>query len=110
VLSGANYGPWVPPFVSFLAPSDDPVGEGIGHFFGALRVDAFRPAQEFKEHMDQWIRRFRQSQPVDPKQPVNVPGDPEREAENRRIREGIPLIEPVIKDLKALADELELEF
>jgi len=33
VLSGANYGPWVPPFVSFLAPPADPVGEGIGHFF-----------------------------------------------------------------------------
>ena len=27
VLSGANYGPWVPPFVSFLAPPPDPVGE-----------------------------------------------------------------------------------
>ena len=110
VLSGANYGPWVPPFVSFLTPPEDPVGEGIGHFFGALRVDAFRPALEFKEHMDQWIRRFRQSQPVDPKQAVIVPGDPEREAEHRRTREGIPLLEPVIKDLKALAAELELEF
>jgi LDH2 family malate/lactate/ureidoglycolate dehydrogenase len=36
VLSGANYGPWVPPFVAFLSPPSDPVGEGIGHFFGAL--------------------------------------------------------------------------
>src|SRR6478735_3673206 len=44
VLSGANYGPWVPPFVSFLAPRADPVGHGIGHFFGAMRIDAFRPA------------------------------------------------------------------
>jgi L-2-hydroxycarboxylate dehydrogenase (NAD+) len=48
VLSGANYGPWVPPFVAFLDPPSDPVGEGIGHFFGAMRVDAFRPASEFK--------------------------------------------------------------
>ena len=110
VLSGANYGPWVPPFVSFLAPPENPVGEGIGHFFGALRIDAFRPAQEFKEHMDQWIQRFRQSQPVNPEEPVMVPGDPEREAESRRTREGIPLIEPVIKDLNALAAELEIEF
>jgi L-2-hydroxycarboxylate dehydrogenase (NAD+) len=42
VLSGANYGPWVPPFVSFLAPPADPVGKGIGHFFGAMRIDAFQ--------------------------------------------------------------------
>src|ERR1700710_612298 len=35
VLSGANYGPWVPPFVAFLDPPNDPVGQGIGHFLGA---------------------------------------------------------------------------
>ena len=48
VLSGANYGPWVPPFVAFLEPPANPVGEGIGHFLGAFRIDAFRPAEEFK--------------------------------------------------------------
>jgi LDH2 family malate/lactate/ureidoglycolate dehydrogenase len=32
VLSGANYGPWVPPFVSFLEPPANPPGKGIGHF------------------------------------------------------------------------------
>ena len=47
VLSGANYGPWVPPFVAFLDPPADPVGLGIGHFLGAMRVDGFRPKEEF---------------------------------------------------------------
>lgn len=64
VLSGANYGPWAPPFVSFLPLAPDPVGEGLGHFFGAMRVDAFRPAEEFKENMDTWISRFRAAEPV----------------------------------------------
>src|SRR5690606_37598175 len=32
VLSGANYGPWAPPFVAFLNPADHPPGEGLGHF------------------------------------------------------------------------------
>ena len=36
VLSGANYGPWVPPFVAFLDPPANPVGEGIGHFVGVI--------------------------------------------------------------------------
>ncbi|HWZ35687.1 MAG TPA: Ldh family oxidoreductase, partial [Mucilaginibacter sp.] len=58
VLSGANYGPWVPPFVSFLEPPTDPVGAGIGHFLGAMRVDGFRPVDEFKAHMDNWVTRF----------------------------------------------------
>ncbi|HKP32302.1 MAG TPA: Ldh family oxidoreductase, partial [Chitinophagaceae bacterium] len=59
VLSGANYAAWVPPFVSFLPVADDLPGKGIGHFFGAMRIDAFRPADDFKKHMDQWIQRFR---------------------------------------------------
>ena len=63
VLSGANYGPWVPPFVSFLPLPENPVGEGIGHFLGAMRIDGFRPADEFKTHMDNWIRTFRSSKP-----------------------------------------------
>ena len=59
VLSGANYGPWVPPFPAFMPMPEDMPGKGIGHFFGAMRIDAFRPATEFKKNMDIWIRRFR---------------------------------------------------
>jgi L-2-hydroxycarboxylate dehydrogenase (NAD+) len=110
VLSGANYGPWVPPFVSFLAPPSDPVGQGIGHFFGAMRVDAFRPADEFKSHMDRWISRFRSAKTIDGQGPVVIPGDPERDSEVRRIKEGIPLNEKVVEDLRSLADRYELKF
>jgi LDH2 family malate/lactate/ureidoglycolate dehydrogenase len=102
VLSGANYGPWVPPFVSFLSPPTDPVGSGIGHFFGAMRIDAFRPAEEFKEHMDNWITRFRSAKPVDGQDRVMIPGDPEREMAAERIKSGIPVNEKVVADLKDL--------
>lgn len=110
VLSGANYGPWVPPFVSFLAPPADPVGDGIGHFFGALRVDAFRPVEDFKAHMDNWITRFRAARPVDGQERVLIPGDPEREMSEERLKNGIPLNEKVIEDLKTLAIKFGLDF
>ncbi len=42
VLSGANYGPWVPPFPAFIPVPENMPGKGIGHFFGAMRIDAFR--------------------------------------------------------------------
>lgn len=108
VLSGANYGPWVPPFVSFLAPPANPVGGGIGHFFGAMRVDAFRPASEFKQHMDNWISRFREAKTMEGYDKLIIPGDPEREAEKIRMENGIPLNEKVVEDLKSLAAKLEL--
>ncbi|OEK03578.1 malate dehydrogenase [Roseivirga sp. 4D4] len=104
VLSGANYGPWAPPFVSFMDPVSDPVGEGLGHFFGAMRVDAFRPADEFKSHMDKWIRRFKTSEPVNQEEPVLIPGDPERAMENERMTNGIPLLDAVENDLWQLGD------
>ena len=109
VLSGANYGPWVPPFVSFLPLPADPVGEGIGHFFGAMRVDAFRPADEFKSHMDNWITTFRNAPAVEGEK-VLIPGDPEREMQAERLQIGIPLLAPVIKDLKEVADKLGVAF
>jgi LDH2 family malate/lactate/ureidoglycolate dehydrogenase len=110
VLSGANYGPWVPPFVSFLAPPADPVGKGIGHFFGAMRIDAFRPATEFKSHMDNWINRFRSAKPIEGQPRVLIPGDPEREMNVVRLKEGIPLNDKVVEDLKELAKKLDLKF
>jgi LDH2 family malate/lactate/ureidoglycolate dehydrogenase len=110
VLSGANYGPWVPPFVAFLEPSANPVGDGIGHFFGAMRIDAFRPADEFKDHMDRWIRTFRQAETVYPEDKVLIPGDPERELAAERKQNGIPVQKAVIEDLKGLASKFNLTF
>ncbi|MFZ2907400.1 MAG: Ldh family oxidoreductase [Cyclobacteriaceae bacterium] len=110
VLSGANYGPWVPPFVSFLAPPADPVGKGIGHFFGAMRIDAFRPAEEFKSHMDNWITRFRSAKTVEGQPRVLIPGDPEREMNEIRIKDGIPLNPKVVDDLTELGKKMNLSF
>jgi L-2-hydroxycarboxylate dehydrogenase (NAD+) len=110
VLSGANYGPWVPPAVAFLETKQDQVGDGIGHFFGALRIDAFRPAEEFKTNMDKWLRRFRNAEPVAGKTEVLVPGDPERVSEKQRLADGIPLLEPVVKDLSVLAEKFNIPF
>lgn len=110
VLSGANYGPWVPPFVSFLSPPADPVGDGIGHFFGAMRVDAFRPAKDFKDHMDNWITRFRSAKNIEGQPQVIIPGDPEREAEADRRKNGIPLNVKVEEDLKSLGEKIGVPF
>jgi len=110
VLSGANYGPWVPPFVSFLPMPENPVGEGIGHFAGAMRIDAFRPAEEFKREMDNWIERFRKAETVSGQNKIIIPGDPEREMELLRKKEGIPLLTPVYEDLKTLAEKFSISF
>jgi L-2-hydroxycarboxylate dehydrogenase (NAD+) len=110
ILSGANYGPWVPPFPAYVAMPDEQPGKGIGHFFGAMRIDAFRPGNDFKKHMDKWIRRFRSAKTTEGQQKVLIPGDPEREIEAFRMKKGIPLLKPVIEDLKFLAEKWEIQF
>lgn len=110
VLSGANFGPWVPPFATagFMAAGEQ-VGKGTGHFLGAMRIDGFRPADDFKQDMDKWINRFRAAPAIEG-QSVLIPGDPERELEIIRKSQGISLLEPVVKDLQGLAERFGIDF
>ena len=110
VVSGANFGPFVPPVVAYLPRKDKQVGKGTGHFFGAIRIDAFMPASEFRDRMDEWIRTFRNGHTSEGQEKIIIPGDPEREAEERIYKEGINLVAAVRDDLKAVADELGVEF
>ena len=110
LLSGANYAPWVPPFPAYVPiPAEQP-GKGIGHFLGAMRIDAFRPADEFKHHMDKWIGGFRTAKTIKGEEKVLIPGDPEREMETERMQNGISLLDMVINDLKRLAESFNISF
>jgi L-2-hydroxycarboxylate dehydrogenase (NAD+) len=104
VLSGANFGPWVPPFATagFMKADTQQVGRGTGHFFGAMRIDGFRPANDFKANMDTWIGAFRAARAVEGQQ-VIIPGDPERILEKERLQTGISLLEPVVISLEELS-------
>lgn len=106
VFSGANFGPFVPPQVAYLPLLDKSVGEGLGHFFGAMRVDAFRSAADFKASMDEWISTFRAAVPAEGHERVLIPGDVEREKSERIMREGISLVPAIDADLQAIACEL----
>lgn len=107
VLSGANFGPWVPPFVAFLPLAAQSVGQGIGHFLGAIRVDGFMDQAEFESRMDVWMEAFRKANPVGDSE-VLVPGDPEWKLEDERREKGIPLLPSVVEDLNSLAKECQV--
>jgi LDH2 family malate/lactate/ureidoglycolate dehydrogenase len=108
VLSGANFGPWVPPFPAYVPMPVNQPGKGLGHFLGAMRIDAFRKADDFKQDMDLWIKRFREAKPIDESNKVLVPGDPERAFEQIRMKDGIPLMQSVVEDLNELAHKFNL--
>lgn len=103
VLSGANWGPFAPPFALFEEAPAKSVGKGIGHFFGAMEIDGFEEVDVFKKRIDDWIETFRNTKPAPGHEGVLIPGDPERHAEEIRSKEGIPLIQGVIDDLKEIS-------
>ena len=99
VLSGANWGPFAPPFALRQESPTRSVGKGIGHFFGAMRIDGFIDADQFKSQVDDYIRVFRATKPAPGTKGPLIPGDPEREAEQVRRQTGVPLTLPVVEDL-----------
>jgi L-2-hydroxycarboxylate dehydrogenase (NAD+) len=109
-LSGANWGPFTPPFALRQEIPARSVGKGIGHFFGAMRIDGFIEADEFKRQVDDFVRTFRATKPAPGTNGPLIPGDPEREAEKIRSREGVPLIAPVVEELRAISKKTGIPF
>ena len=110
VLSGANWGPFAPPFALFEETPEESVGKGIGHFFGAMEIDGFEEVDVFKKRIDQWIEVFRNTKPAPGHEAVLIPGDPEHAAENVRSKYGIPVIESVVKDMQEISKMTKVDF
>jgi len=110
VLSGANWGPFAPPFALRQEIPKRSVGKGIGHFFGAMRIDGFIDADSFKRQIDDYIRVFRATKPAPGTTGPLIPGDPEREAERLRREKGVPLIMPIIEELRDISRKTGIAF
>src|SRR5882757_422053 len=109
VLSGANWGPFAPPFALRQEIPRRSVGKGIGHFFGAMRIDGFVDGDSFKRQIDDYVRVFRNTKPVQGKS-VLIPGDPEHQEEAIRRKEGIPLLPAVVNDLLDISKQTGIPF
>jgi LDH2 family malate/lactate/ureidoglycolate dehydrogenase len=103
VLSGANWGPFCPPFALRQEIPARSVGKGIGHFFGAMDVEGFIDLNEFRHQTAELIATLRATRPAPGTSGPLIPGDPEREAYTERMRNGIPLVAKVVQDLEDVA-------
>jgi LDH2 family malate/lactate/ureidoglycolate dehydrogenase len=110
VLSGANWGPFAPPFALRQEIPTRNVGRGIGHFFGAMQIDGFIDKDEFKKQIDEWRRVLRSTKPAPGTSGPLIPGDPEREAEAIRSKKGIPLLKPVVDNLLDISKKTGIPF
>lgn len=71
-----------------------------GHFFIAIDPARFLGAEAFQEELEELLARMRGNTPIDPAQPVLVPGDPEHAALLQRGRDGIPLLPNLVEEIR----------
>ena len=106
LLSGAAFATLTYP----KATDGKPLPANLGHFFGAWRVDSFRPLQEFKTAMDELQQLVKGAPKANGADRIYIHGEKEFEAMERNQKEGIPLNHKVAAELRAIARELDLEF
>jgi len=81
-----------------------------GHFFGAIRIDAFRPLAEFKQDMDRLIRELKSTPPIAGQDRVYVAGEIEFETAEERSERGIPILPSVLKGLRDVSEQLGVPY
>jgi L-2-hydroxycarboxylate dehydrogenase (NAD+) len=81
-----------------------------GHFFGAIRIDSFRPVIEFKMDMDRLIRELKSTPPIAGQERVLVAGEIEFETARERTAQGIPLHASVLKGIRAVSEQLSVPY
>ena len=102
VLPGALYADKVYP----KTEQGKPLPSGIGHFFGALRIDAFRSKDEFKRDMDDLFLRLKDAPKAKGAKRIYIHGEKEFERAEQLAKEGIPLNRKVVEALHKIAQQL----
>ncbi|MEN4042772.1 MAG: Ldh family oxidoreductase [Anaerolineaceae bacterium] len=104
ILSGAAYGPHVG------KPGNARNTADVGHFFAALRVDAFRPVAEFKTSMDSYIRELKAAPKAAGQNRIYIHGEKEFERAQRYARQGLPIMAATVEKLIRVGEEVAVPF
>jgi len=102
VLPGAGFADLIYP----KTPEGKPLPANVGHFFGAMRVDGFRPLAEFQASMDDIIRRLKHSPKAEGAERIYIAGEKEFEKEADYRQHGVPLFGKVADALKQIGNEV----
>jgi len=100
-FTGANYG-------LHLSRSKKG-GYNLGHFLGAIKIELFRPLDEFKKTIDSMFREIKGSKKFPGKERIYIAGEKEFEMENRRKKEGIPVHPEVFEYMNSLKETLKIK-
>lgn len=103
VLSGAAFGKNVAD-----PKTDSPAN--VGHFFAAIRLDAFRDPVDFKKDLEALFNQLRNAEKAEGQDRIFIHGEKEFELAEKYSRDGIPLLEEVVKSLQKAGSDIAVPF
>ena len=103
LLPGGRSGPEIVPLYQRLAEA-----QGVGHFFMALRVEAFGPLEGFTARVDETVRSIRALAPAAGASRALMPGEIEHARAQEYARLGIPLPSDALAEMSRVASMLGL--
>lgn len=103
VLSGAAFGPSV-------GRSGQNLPSNVGHFFAAIRIDAFRDPRAFKTDLDELIQTLKNGPKALGQDRIYIHGEKEFELADKHARQGVPLLTEVVKGLREAGEQVGVPF
>lgn len=103
VLSGAA-------MLREVGQTEAPKPANVGHFFMAVDIARFMPAEEFKRRMER-LRDNLKNAPLHPEfERIWLHGEKSYLTSLRRMEEGIPIYKKVMEEMRTIASEVGVEF
>ena len=103
VLAGTGFG-------ELVYGSSAPGASRIGHFFAAIRIDAFREPDEFANDMDALLGSLRDSPKAAGEERIYIHGEKEFEKAECALVEGVPLSDVAVKTLIEAGEQAGVPF
>ena len=103
VLSGAAFGQGIST-LSNQGTAD------VGHFFGAIKIENFRPVDYFKADMDDYIRTLWASPKLPGQDRIYIHGEKEAALTEKHLRDGLPLIDEIVESLEKAGQSAGVHF
>ncbi len=82
----------------------------VGHFFMAIKVDAFRPIIDFKKQIDYMIETLKNSPKAEGQDRIYIAGEKEFERVKHNQEHGVPLLDKVVEELKENGNKIGVPF
>jgi len=103
VLAGAAFG-------EDVGNPANPNQANVGHFFAAIKIENFKPVDQFKADMDSYLQSLKNTPKLPGQDRIFIHGEKEFELTDKYMEEGVPLMVEVIQSLEKAGEEAGVPF